>query len=309
MIRGRFAPSPSGRMHLGNIYSAVLSWLSARSQGGEWILRIEDLDRQRCRPEYATQIEDDLLWLGLDWDEGGSRGGANAPYFQSQRDEFYQTELEKLKRKNLLYPCFCSRADIMAASAPHASDGSVVYNGHCRNLTKNERIVLLGTKIPSIRIAVPNAVRSFVDGHYGEQKCNLQHDCGDFIVQRADGNFAYQLAVVTDDALMGITEVVRGRDLLQATHQQIYLYQQLGYAIPAFSHLPLLVTSQGARLAKRDRAADMGVLRQQFKPEELLGQIAFLSHLIDRQQPISLTELTKEFSWSKIPKDDICCDL
>ena len=138
MIRGRFAPSPSGRMHLGNIYSAVLSWLSARSQGGEWILRIEDLDRQRCRPEYAAQIEDDLLWLGLDWDEGGSRGGTNATYFQSQRDEFYQAELEKLRRKNLLYPCFCSRADIMAASAPHSSDGSIVYNGHCRNLTKNE---------------------------------------------------------------------------------------------------------------------------------------------------------------------------
>lgn len=309
MIRGRFAPSPSGRMHLGNIYSAVLSWLSARCQGGEWILRIEDLDRQRCRPEYAAQIEDDLLWLGLDWDEGGSRGGANAPYFQSQRNEFYQAELEKLKHKNLLYPCFCSRADIMAASAPHASDGSVVYNGHCRNLTENERMVLSAIKTPSIRIATPDAVSSFVDGHYGEQMCNLQHDCGDFIVQRADGNFAYQLAVVTDDALMGITEVVRGRDLLQATHQQIYLYQQLGYAIPAFSHLPLLVTSQGARLAKRDRAADMGVLRQQYKPEELLGQIAFLSHLIDRQQPISLTELTKEFSWSKIPKNDICCDL
>lgn len=309
MIRGRFAPSPSGRMHLGNIYSAVLSWLSARSQGGEWVLRIEDLDRQRCRPEYASQIEDDLLWLGLDWDEGGSHGGANAPYFQSQRDEFYQAELEKLKRKNLLYPCFCSRADIMAASAPHASDGSVVYNGHCRNLTKNERMALLTTKTPSIRIMVSDSVSSFVDGHYGVQKCNLQHDCGDFIVQRADGNFAYQLAVVTDDALMGITEVVRGRDLLQATHQQIFLYQQLGYQVPAFSHLPLLITTQGTRLAKRDKAADMGVLRQQFKPEELLGQIAFLSHLIDRRQAISLTELTKEFSWSKIPKEDICCAL
>ena len=309
MIRGRFAPSPSGRMHLGNIYSAVLSWLSARSQGGEWILRIEDLDRQRCRPEYATQIEDDLLWLGLDWDEGGSRGGTNAPYFQSQRDEFYQAELEKLKRKNLLYPCFCSRADIMAASAPHSSDGSVVYNGHCRNLTENERMVLLSTKIPSIRITVPDTASSFVDGHYGEQKCNLQHDCGDFIVQRADGNFAYQLAVVTDDALMGITEIVRGHDLLQATHQQIFLYKQLNYNIPTFTHLPLLITTQGARLAKRDKAADMGILRQQFKPEELLGTIAFLSHLIDRQQPISLAELTKEFSWSKIPKEDICCDL
>ena len=309
MIRGRFAPSPSGRMHLGNIYSAVLSWLSTRSQGGEWILRIEDLDRQRCRPEYATQIEDDLLWLGLDWDEGGSRGGSNAPYFQSQRDEFYQAELEKLKRKNLLYPCFCSRADIMATSAPHSSDGSIVYNGHCRTLTENERMVLSVIKTPSIRITVPNIVSSFVDGHYGEQKCNLQHDCGDFIVQRTDGNFAYQLAVVTDDALMGITEVVRGRDLLQATHQQIFLYKQLNYNIPTFSHLPLLITTQGARLAKRDKAADLGILRQQFKPEELLGMIAFLSHLIDRQQPISLAELTKEFSWSKIPKEDICCDL
>lgn len=197
----------------------------------------------------------------------------------------------------------------MAASAPHSSDGSIVYNGHCRNLTENERMALSVAKIPSIRIAVPNIVSSFVDGHYGEQKCNLQHDCGDFIVQRADGNFAYQLAVVTDDALMGITEVVRGRDLLQATHQQLFLYKQLNYNIPTFTPLPLLITTQGARLAKRDKAADMGILRQQFKPEELLGTIAFLSHLIDRQQPISLAELTKEFSWSKIPKEDICCDL
>jgi len=302
MIRGRFAPSPSGRMHLGNIYSAVLSWLSARSRSGEWILRIEDLDRQRCRPEYAAQIEDDLLWLGLEWDEGGSRGGSSAPYYQSLRTDIYQHELDKLYDMGLLYPCFCTRADIMAASAPHASDGQPVYSGHCRNLSEEERIRMRIVKKPAIRIRVPDADSSFNDGHYGLQTCNILHDCGDFIVQRADGNFAYQLAVVTDDALMGVTEVVRGSDLLQSTHQQIFLFRQLGYPVPHFSHLPLLLSESGARLAKRDKAADMGNLRIRFSPEELLGIIGFNAGIIDKRQAVSLDELTAEFDWDKLPK-------
>ncbi len=304
-MKGRFAPSPSGRMHLGNVYSALISWLSARSQGGEWLLRVEDLDRQRCHTEYAAQIEDDLLWLGLTWDEGGSKGGKNQPYFQSMRTEIYKTELEKLSSKNLLYPCFCSRADIMAASAPHDSDATVVYSGKCRYLSNSERFALLSTRKPSIRIKVADVESCFTDRHYGQQKCNLQQHCGDFIVQRADGNFAYQLAVVADDALMGVTEVVRGCDLLSSTHQQIFLYKQLGYKIPEFAHLPLILSESGTRLAKRDKSADMGNIRAQLTPEELLGLLAYSAHLIDKQQPVSLTELLQEFNWEKLPKENL----
>lgn len=301
-MKGRFAPSPSGRMHLGNVYSAVLSWLSAKSQGGEWILRIEDLDRQRCKPEYAAQLEDDLLWLGLKWDEGGSAGGPNGPYYQSRRNEIYQNELEKLRSKGLLYPCYCTRADIMASSAPHSSDGQVIYGGHCRNLSNSQRIELEKERKPATRLMVEDAEICFADEHYGWQCFNLARDCGDFIVQRADGNFAYQLAVVADDALMGVTEVVRGCDLLTSTPQQIYLYRLLGYNVPQFAHVPLLMSKDGHRLAKRDKGTDMGTLRQNYTPEELLGLIANFAGIVDRPADISLRELTDEFGWNKVPQ-------
>ncbi len=300
-MKGRFAPSPSGRMHLGNIYSAVLSWLSAKSQGGEWLLRIEDLDRQRCKPEYALQIEDDLRWMGLVWDEGGSTGGPNGPYCQSQRNAIYQNELEKLRAKGLLYPCFCTRADIMASSAPHQADGQVVYSGRCRNLAESQRVELEKVRKPATRLMVDDAEICFTDIHYGRQSYNLAHECGDFIVQRADGNFAYQLAVVVDDALMGVTEVVRGCDLLPSTPQQIYLYRLLGYKTPQFAHVPLLMSEGGRRLAKRDKGTDMGTLRQNYTPEELLGLIANYAGIVDKPTAISLHELTGEFRWNLIP--------
>lgn len=304
-MKGRFAPSPSGRMHLGNIYSAVLSWLSVKSRGGEWLLRIEDLDRQRCRPEYAAQIEDDLLWLGLEWDEGGSRGGCNGPYYQSQRDAVYERELQKLEARGLLYPCFCTRTDIMAASAPHQSDGVVVYSGRCRTLTAAERAAMSATRKPATRLCVPDADCTFTDGHYGLQHYNLARDCGDFIVRRADGNFAYQLAVVADDALMGVTEVVRGCDLLPSTPQQIYLYGLLGYPAPQFAHIPLLMSTGSHRLAKRDRGTDMGSLRQRYTPEQLLGIIAHLAGITDRPEPLTINEILHEFSWAKVPMENI----
>lgn len=304
-MKGRFAPSPSGRMHLGNIYSAVLSWLSVKSRGGEWLLRIEDLDRQRCRPEYATQIEDDLLWLGLEWDEGGSRGGCNGPYYQSQRDAVYEHELQKLEARGLLYPCFCTRADIMASSAPHQTDGVVVYSGRCRTLSAAERAALSTERKPATRLCVPDAEYTFTDGHYGLQHYNLARDCGDFIVRRADGNFAYQLAVVTDDALMGVTEVVRGCDLLPSTPQQIYLYNLLGYPVPQFAHIPLLMSPGGHRLAKRDQGTNMGCLRQRYTPEQLLGIIAHLARITDRPEPLTISEILHEFSWAKVPMENV----
>ena len=292
-------------MHLGNIYSAVLSWLSARSQGGRWILRIEDLDRQRCHPEYAAQIEDDLRWLGLDWDEGGSLGGPNGPYYQSERTDFYINVLEKLRETDRLYPCFCSRADIMASSAPHQSDGMVVYSGRCRQLTATQIADLQSTRKPAIRLAVDNADGSFTDLHYGPQPYNLTRDCGDFIVRRADGNFAYQLAVVTDDALMGVTEVVRGCDLLSSTPQQIFLYHLLNLPVPQFAHIPLLVAPDGRRLAKRNAGTDMGSLRQRYTQQQLLGLIAHLAGLTEQCEELSVTEILSLFAWSKVPTDNI----
>lgn len=303
--KGRFAPSPSGRMHLGNIYSALLSWLSAKSQGGEWLLRIEDLDHQRCRLEYANQIESDLQWLGLEWDEGGSRGGSSGPYYQSKRDDIYIEAFEVLKQQNLLYPCFCRRADLLASRAPHVADGIVVYSGRCRSLTDEQRQILMNERTPATRIIVPDRELSFVDIHYGRCTSNLAKDCGDFIIRRGDGNFAYQLAVVVDDALMGVTEVVRGNDLLSSTAQQIYLYELLGYHTPQFAHVPLLMSPEGHRLAKRDKGVDMGYLRENYSPEQLLGYIAYLSKIIDKNESISLKELLSVFDWSKIPYENI----
>ena len=269
-MKGRFAPSPTGRMHLGNVYSALLSWLSVRSQGGAWVLRIEDIDPQRSRRSFAEQIEDDLKWLGLDWDE----------YFiQSERSAIYTHYLNILREKGLTYPCYCTRADIMATQAPHEADGRVVYAGTCRpkNLLQawsNEASHPSGRK-PATRIIVPDEDIHFVDAHYGPQSVNLARHCGDFVLRRADRAWAYQLAVVVDDALMGISEVVRGRDLLLSAPQQIYLYRLLGFEVPTFCHLPLLCNEAGQRLCKRDKSLDLGEIRKSaHSPEMVLGQLA-----------------------------------
>lgn len=309
-IKGRFAPSPSGRMHLGNVYSALMSWLSARKQGGSWLLRIEDLDRQRCKNEYATLVMDDLRWLGLDWDEGACLHTENtsAPdsFFQSTRTAFYEEAFERLVQQGAVYDCFCRRADLLSASAPHASDGTPVYAGRCRNLTACERELLLASgKTPSKRLRVEDEEVAFIDGHYGAQHCNLLHDCGDFVIRRADANFAYQLAVVVDDALMGVTEVVRGRDLLLSTHQQLYLYKKLGYAFPAFFHLPLLVDSDGRRLSKRNKDIDMAYLRATYTKEALIGHIMHLCGFLPKDAPLSLAEALALFNWETLPLHDI----
>ena len=295
IIKGRFAPSPTGRMHLGNVFSALLSWLSAKSQGGTWLLRIEDIDPQRSKQEYAELIMDDLHWLGLDWDEG--------PYYQSERGDIYEHYLKQLTDNGLTYPCYCTRADILATQAPHESDGRVVYKGTCRNLA-------LGVKTgpAAIRMKVPSegkGILSFTDGHYGMQTIDLTTHCGDFIVRRKDGAWAYQLAVVVDDALMCINEVVRGCDLLLSSPQQIYLAQQLGFAPPHFTHLPLLCNKQGQRLSKRDQSLDMAALRTSNTPEEIIGMLAHAAGLQQSNEPITAQELIGEFSWDKIPSNNI----
>ena len=217
-VVGRFAPSPSGRMHLGNAFSALIAWLAVRSAGGEMVLRQEDLDPQRCKREYADQIEEDYRWLGLDWDRGGSAGGD--AYYQSNRDDIYAEALETLRQNHLIYPCFCTRNQLHAASAPHATDGTTLYPGTCRNLTPAEQTERAKTRKPAMRVKVPDETVSFTDHIMGAYHQNLAQACGDFILRRSDGVFAYQLAVVVDDALMGVNQVVRGVDLLSSTPRQ-----------------------------------------------------------------------------------------
>lgn len=290
-------------MHLGNIYSALLSYLSVKSRGGQWLLRIEDIDPQRSRVAFAEQGMRDLEWLGLEWD--------NEPVWQSRRSEIYEEHLQRLHEQGLLYPCFCTRADILATQAPHESDGRVVYKGTCRPAPSGEGRESFksfnGSKSSksSLRLMVPDETISWTDKHYGPQRINLTSHCGDFVVRRADGAWAYQLAVVVDDALMGVNEVVRGCDLLLSSAQQIYLYRLFGYTAPEFGHLPLLCNEAGQRLSKRDQSLDMGVLRERFTPEELLGVIAHAAGLTQKEQPVSLNELLTLFRWDALPYENI----
>lgn len=282
-------------MHLGNVFSALLSWLSARAQGGTWLLRIEDIDPQRSRHEYADMLMDDLQWLGLEWD--------GKPCWQSQHGDIYARYLQQLTEAGLIYPCYCTRADILATQAPHESDGRVVYKGTCRNLPPGAR------KGPAaLRMKVPDEGRgivTFTDGHYGTHTVDLTTQCGDFIVRRKDGAWAYQLAVVVDDSLMGINEVVRGRDLLLSSPQQIYLAQQLGFTPPRFTHLPLLCNTAGQRLSKRDKSLDMGCLRQRFTPNQIIGLLAHAAGLQSTPDAVSAQSLVKNFSWNKVATADI----
>lgn len=289
-VVGRFAPSPSGRMHLGNIFTAVMSWLSVKSRDGKWILRIEDLDPQRSKPEHARMIEADLKWLGLEWDEGGIGGhGPTGPYVQSLRHDFYEEALARLKDSGLCYPCVCTRADIMSTQAPHETDGRVVYRGTCR--PGSFPYIWKGGERGAVRIFAPDKVISFTDRICGPQNVNLARHCGDFVLRRADGAWAYQLAVVVDDALMGVTEVMRGHDLLLSSAQQIYLYRLLGHIPPQFAHLPLICNAEGQRLSKRDSSQSMEYLRAHCSPEEVLGQVACMAGLHPSRSPISLKEL------------------
>lgn len=259
------------------------------------ILRIEDLDPDRCRPEYAEQLKDDLHWLGLDWDR------EQTP--QSRRTEAYREGFERLREMGLVYPCYCSRGELHAASAPHASDGNVIYAGTCRSLTEAERAAK--TRRPAWRLIVPDEEISFYDGLQGKYCENLAHECGDFIIRRSDGVYAYQLAVVIDDAEAGVTQIVRGRDLLSSTPRQIYLQRLLGLPSPEYYHVPLLVAPDGRRLSKREHDLDMGALRERYTPEALIGRLAQLSGLRPTAEPVTAGELAAGFSWNFTAKENI----
>lgn len=294
---GRFAPTPSGRLHLGNILCAMLAYLSARSKGGRFLLRIEDVDVPRCPRRLAQQCIDDLTWLGFTWDE--------APLYQSDRTEIYREALERLTADGHIYPCFCTRAQLMSLAAPNLGDTQVVYNRACAALTPAEAAERAKTRAPAMRLRVPDEEVAFEDGLFGLQRENLGRDCGDFILRRSDGLYGYQLAVVVDDALSGVTEVVRGRDILSATPRQLYLQRLLGYPQPEYVHIPLLVDAQGRRLAKRDRDLDLSALAQRFTPAEVLGMLAFSAELIPENRPVTLEKLIPLFDWSRVKREDL----
>lgn len=308
-IRGRFAPTPSGFLHLGNIFCSLLAWLHAKRRGGSILLRIEDLDTTRCPRKNAEQLRYDLEWLGLTWDEGAYIDEHSEDYFQSQRSSIYEEYFHKLQKRSLVYPCFCSRSELHAAEAPHLSDGRIIYPGTCRKLTAEERISKAQHRAPAYRLLTQDAPIIYTDGHYGPQHHNLALESGDFIVRRSDGVFAYQLAVVVDDALMGVTEVVRGCDLLDSTPMQLYLYELLGFKAPDFFHIPLLTAMDGRRLAKRDGDLEISKLRQHYgSPEPIIGQLAYWAGQIDKPEPITTQELLPIFDKNKLPKENIAVD-
>ena len=296
-ITGRFAPTPSGRLHLGNLLCCLLAYLSARSQGGKFLLRIEDLDVPRCPKRLSDQCIEDLRFLGFDWDE--------EPLYQSARTQIYQNYYEALQAQGLVYPCFCTRAQLHAAIAPNLGDHEPVYSRTCANLTAADIAEREKTRRPAMRLRVPDEVFSFEDGVFGPVSEHLSRDCGDYIIRRSDGLFGYQLAVVIDDALSGVNEIVRGRDILFSTPRQMHLLQTLGFDFPSYCHIPLLMDINGRRLAKRDRDLDLTALSKIMTPEQILGMLAYSAGVIPENRPASLNELVQVFDWKNVKRDDI----
>ena len=292
---GRFAPTPSGRMHLGNVFAALIAWLSVRSRDGEMVLRMEDLDTQRTSADFAETLRGDLAWLGLDYDR------ETAP--QSQRSAVYDRYFEILQEKSLIYPCYCTRSQLHSVNAPHLSDGTYVYTGTCRNLTDPPK-----NRVPAWRVMVTDKIWTVEDKVQGHYELNLATQCGDMVMRRADGVYVYQLAVTVDDGEAGVTEVVRGMDLLSSAPRQMYLQELFGFPHPEYGHVPMLLAPDGRRLSKRDRDLDLGELRKRITPEQLIGTLAFASGLMDQNVPISARELAGEFTWEKLKGDSIYLD-
>lgn len=291
-VVGRFAPTPSGRLHLGNIFSAMVAYLSAKSRGGECLLRIEDLDKSRCPDSAVDLMTDDLDWFGFRFDGKILK--------QSERTEIYDEYFSRLDEAGLVYPCYCSRAQLHAATAPHGD--TPVYDGRCRNLKPELR----PDRPPAMRLIVPDETIAFTDRLQGERSQNLKTDCGDFIIRRSDRTYAYQLAVVIDDALSGVTEVVRGVDLLSSSPRQIYLYRLLGFNPPEFLHVPLVTDGNGERLSKRGGYSNLEYLRSAYRSsEKIIGAIAFAAGLIPSPEPTTLDDLVTVFDITKLRKSDV----
>lgn len=319
---GRFAPSPTGALHLGNAWAFLLAWLAARIEGGRVLLRQEDLDPQRSRRSFMEDIERDLRWLGLDWDEGPDVGGPRAPYVQSACGEYYAAALESLAARGLVYPCFCTRKELrLMAGAPHGAadglgDAGAAYPGTCRHLSVKEREARLAAgRHASLRLLCPDGEdgrMNFFDLARGPQSFTLTECGGDFALRRSDGVWAYQLAVTVDDWRMGVTQVVRGEDILASTPRQLLLYRLLGYAPPRFAHIPLLYDARGERLAKRHASLSLAALREQgCRPEALTAWLAEKAGLkgMGGVTPRGMVERLRaenlSFPWRLLPKDRV----
>lgn len=300
VIRTRFAPSPTGYMHLGNAWVAFLNWLWTRQQGGQVVLRIEDIDRERCHTEYVEALEEDLSFLGLTWDEGpGHTYGYGEPV-QSLRTSLYESVLERFEKAGDLYPCYCTRARIHSiASAPHEGEGLPVYDGHCRNLTVEERAAM--TKTPSWRLKMETRTETFNDLLSGMHSLTLEKGADDFVLRRADGMFAYQLAVSVDDGAMGITHVFRGNDLFSSTYYQCFLLEKLGYPVPVYCHLPLLVDKTGVRLSKRQHGITIRALRRAgYTAADIIGCLLYWAGAFTTFRPMTAEEAVKEVPFSRL---------
>ena len=276
-VKGRFAPTPSGNMHVGNALCYLLAWLSARSQGGGVVLRFEDTDLMRMRPGAVEQTFSDLLWLGLDWDEGPAPDERGGEYFQSCRTEIYNKYFDELRARGMVYPCFCSRRDVRLASAPHESDRAAVYPGSCRDLSPREVEERMKKRAPAWRLRLGDETVGFRDALRGEFSCEILREYGDFPIRRADGVYCYQFTVALDDALMGVNEVLRSRDLI----------------------------SDGQRMAKRDFSLSLREVRRHYSPEEVVGSLGFLAGLQDEPRPCTAEQLLPLYAPEKLPREDI----
>lgn len=295
-VIGRFAPTPSGFLHAGNILCAIIAYLSAKSKGGKFIIRIEDLDAMRCPSSAAKDIIDTLSVFGITSDE--------PIIYQSERTAAYNSATEKLSRAAHIYPCFCSRAELHGDNVPRLPDGGILYSGACKALTKAQAEQKRLSVAPSLRIEVPDETVRFTDGIFGAQQQNLAEECGDFIIKRRDGVFAYQLAVVTDDGYSGVTEVVRGADLLYDTPRQIYLQRLLGLPTPEYYHIPLVRDPHGRKLSKSEGDSAARLLKR-LPVANIIGALANSANIIEENRPITLRELVPLFSADKLPRTDI----
>ena len=296
---GRFAPTPSGEMHAGNLLCALLAFLSVKSAGGKFLVRIEDLDRDRCPRKSAEKILGVLDALGLKSDE--------PPLWQSGRAEVYREKEIQLGKKARIYPCFCTRAQLHAAEAPRLSDGGVIYSGACRNLTDVQIREKSASRRPCYRVEVPDERIEFKDIIAGGTAQNLRKECGDFILRRSDGVYAYQFAVSVDDGESGVTEVVRGNDLLTSTPRQIYIMRLLGYPPPAYYHIPLVCDKSGRKLSKSEGDSAARLL-DSYPPEHILGFLAYSAGLLEENRTATLEELVSLFHWENVKRDTIYLD-
>ena len=303
-MKGRFAPSPTGYIHLGNVWIALLSYISTRQQKGTYVVRMEDIDLQRSKRELGEALLDDLEWLGFEWDEGPRIGGSESTYWQSERQEYYANILECLALEKLIYPCFCNRARLQSiASAPHVGEVVHRYDGHCRHIDEKEVKMLSAEKDPSLRLSIDSCDIEFTDRWQGVQHIHLESELDDYVLRRSDGMYAYNLAVVLDDIAMGITEVIRGDDLLDTTGQQIYLYKTLkqclhskNIKVPSYGHAPLLIDSEGHRLSKRQKSITIRELRDnQWSANRIIGELAIAGELVKantlHNREISISDL------------------